>query len=235
MAYPAVMMVLAIAVTVFLLTFVMPKFTPLFERQGSQLPKSTKFMMAVSFALMNYWYLWVLGIIGISASYVIGGRTESGRQAIDWTKIHMPLLGPMFRKVTISRSIRTLGTMISSGVPVLEAIALSAEVSGNYYFEKLWREVLDQVTSGNKICAALSRSRLFPKMLVQMISSGEETGKLDVVLGKVSNYYDQEVETSLKTLTSMIEPIMITVMGVIVGSIAMALLLPIFSLSKTPG
>ena len=235
MAYPAVMLVLAIAVTIFLLTFVLPKFTPLFERQGAALPKPTRFMMAVSAGLMNHWYLWIAGAAAVVAAFCFGRRTARGRQALDYAKINLPLFGPMCRKVTISRSIRTLGTMISSGVPMLEAIALSADVSGNYYFERLWRDVLDQVTSGNQICTALSRSRLFPKMLIQMISSGEETGKLDVVLNKVSNYYDQEVETSLKTVTSMIEPIMITVMGVVVGGIGLALLLPIFSLSKTPG
>jgi type IV pilus assembly protein PilC len=235
MAYPAVMMVLAIGVTIFLLTFVMPKFTPLFERQGAALPKPTRVMMAISSALMNYWYLWIAGSIAVVFGYFFGRKTEPGRQAIDWAKINLPLIGPMCRKVTISRSIRTLGTMIKSGVPMLEAIALSADVAGNYYFEVLWRDVLEQVTSGNQICTALSKSKLFPRMLIQMISSGEETGKLDVVLGKVSNYYDQEVETSLKTVTSMIEPILITVMGVIVGGIGLALMLPIFSLSKTPG
>jgi type IV pilus assembly protein PilC len=235
MAYPAVMMVLAIGVTIFLLTFVMPKFMPLFERQGAALPKPTRVMMAISSALMNYWYLWLAGGVLTIVGYVFGRRTEPGRQALDWAKINLPLIGPMCRKVTISRSIRTLGTMIKSGVPMLEAIALSADVAGNYYFEKLWRDVLEQVTSGNQICTALAKSTLFPRMLIQMISSGEQTGKLDDVLGKVSNYYDQEVETSLKTVTSMIEPILITVMGVIVGGIGLALMLPIFSLSKTPG
>jgi type IV pilus assembly protein PilC len=229
------MMVLAIAVTVFLLTFVMPKFMPLFERQGAALPRPTRVMMAISSALINYWYFWVAGFVLAVGGFFFGRRTEPGRQAIDWAKINLPLIGPMCRKVTISRSIRTLGTMISSGVPMLEAIALSGDVSGNYYFEQLWRDVLAQVTSGSQICTALSKSKLFPRMLIQMISSGEETGKLDVVLGKVSHYYDQEVETSLKTLTSMIEPILITVMGVIVGGIGLALMLPIFSLSKTPG
>src|SRR5262249_6172529 len=162
-------------------------------------------------------------------------RTDQGRKVWDWIKINLPIMGTMNRKVAISRSIRTLGTMIASGVSVLEALQLSADVAGNFYFEQLWRDVLVHVTFGNKIFDALKRSPLLPRMLVQMISSGEETGKLDVVLNKVSNYYDHEVETSLKTVTSMIEPIMITVMGVIVGGIGLGMLLPIFSLSKAPG
>ncbi len=166
--------------------------------------------------------------------FIYGKRTEAGRQAWDWIKINVPIVGPMFRKVAISRSIRTLGTMIASGVSMLDAIRLSAEVTGNYYYEKLWLEVLDQVTGGKQICETLRRNPLFPPVLVQMIASGEETGKLDLVLERVSNYYDQEVEMSLKTATSLIEPLMITMMGFVVGGIGLSLLLPIFSLSRNP-
>ncbi len=140
----------------------------------------------------------------------------------------------MFRKVTISRSIRTLGTMIASGVSMLDALKLCADVSGNYFYEQLWLRVLDSVTCGQQICEVLKGNSLFPPMLVQMIASGEKTGKLDAVLNRVSDYYDQEVEASIKTCTSMIETIMITVMGVVVGGIGMALMLPIFQLSR-PG
>jgi type IV pilus assembly protein PilC len=235
LAYPTVMLVMAIAVTIFLLTFVLPKFTPLFNSRGMQLPAPTRFMMAASHYLMDFWYLWLAATVVATVGYFWGRRTEAGRKALDWVKISLPIVGPMCRKVTISRSIRTLGTMITSGVPMLEAIQLSSDVAGNYYYEQLWQDVLTAVTSGNQICTALERNALFPKMLVQMISSGEETGKLDSVLMKVSNYYDREVETSLKAVTSLIEPIMITVMGVVVGGIGMALMLPIFSLSKAVG
>jgi type IV pilus assembly protein PilC len=235
MAYPAVMMFVAIGVTVFLLTYILPKFTPLFESKGEDLPGPTKIMMSISGAITGYWYLWLGGLLLAVVLYVVAKRTESGRQALDWVKINLPILGPMFRKVTISRSIRTLGTMLASGVPTVESIRLCGQVAGNYHYERVWENVLDQVTSGKRICEVLSGNPLFPKVLVQMISSGEETGKLDYVLERVSEYYEQEVETALKTTTSLIEPIMITVMGVIVGGIGMALLLPIFSLSKSPG
>ncbi len=122
--------------------------------------------------------------------------------------------------------------MIASGVSMLDALRLSSEVAGNYYYEKLWLHVLDEVTSGKQIHETINGNPLFPPVLVQMISSGEETGKLDDVLARVSNFYDQEVETSLKTVTSMLEPLMITAMGVVIGGIGMSLLLPIFSLSK---
>ena len=235
MMYPTVMLVMAMGVTLFLLTFVLPKFAPLFSRKGTKLPKPTVFMMGISDMLMDYWYLWLAGVIALVLGFILGKRTDPGRQAWDWVKINTPILGPMFRKVAISRSVRTLGTMVASGVSVLESLRLSAEVCGNYHYEVLWNHVLDRVTAGCEINEALSGSSLFPSTLVQMISAGEQTGKLDVVLEKVSSHYDGEVDAALKTATSLIEPIMICVMGFVVGGIALSLLLPIFTLSKSPG
>lgn len=234
MAYPCVMMTLAVSVTIFLLTFVMPKFTPLFQRKGIELPKPTIVMMAVSNSLIHYWWAWIAGAIALVLGFIFGRRTQPGRQAWDLVKIRLPVVGVMNRKVIISRSIRTLGTMLSSGIPMLEALELAAEVSGNFYYESLWRRVAEEVTSGRQVNEALSGSPLFPPMLVQMISAGEQTGKLGPVLERVSNYYDQEVDIALKGATSIIEPILISVMGVVVGTIGLALMLPVFSLSKAP-
>ena len=234
MAYPTVMMVLATGVTIFLLTYILPKFTPLFKSKGTQLPKPTILMMTISDAMLHHWYLWLLAVVAIVVGFLYGRRTVIGRQCIDWLKINTPIIGPMFRKVTISRSIRTLGTMLASGVPVMEAIRLAGAVSSNYFYEQLWMRVLDEVAGGKRICEILRGDPLFPKVLVQMIAAGEDTGKLDQVLEKVSTYYDGEVETSLKATTSLIEPIMISMMGVVVGTIGLALMLPIFSLSKQP-
>jgi len=234
MAYPVVMMVLATGVTIFLLTYILPKFTPLFKSKGMELPGPTKLMIGISDAMMGYWYAWVGALVALVVGYLYAKRTEGGRRALDWVKINLPVLGTMFRKVTISRSIRTLGTMLASGVPMLDSLRLCAEVSGNYHYERLWHDVRDQVTTGKRICDVLGGNPLFPRVLVQMIASGEESGKLDYVLERVSSYYDQEVETALKTATSLIEPIMICAMGAVVGSIGLALLLPIFSLSKQP-
>ncbi len=235
MAYPSVMSVMAVAVTIFLLTFVLPKFTPLFSRKGMQLPKPTRVMMWLSDALTGYWYVWVVLAIAAVLGFIYGRRTPGGRQALDWVKINLPMLGSIYRKVTISRSIRTLGALLSSGIPMLDALQLSADVTGNVWYERLWHNVSDDVTEGKQICESLAGNPLFPPMLIQMISAGEQTGRLGSVLERVSNFYDQEVETSLKTATSLIEPLMITVMGGVVGSIALALMLPIFQLSKSPG
>jgi type IV pilus assembly protein PilC len=235
MAYPMVMMCVAIAVTIFLLTFVLPRFTPMFASRGMELPTPTRVMMAVSGSLTAYWYFWIAGIAASVVGVVYGRRTPQGMMAIDWIKIHTPIVGPMFRKVILSRSIRTLGTMVGSGVSVLDALQLSADVAGNCFYERVWRNVLDKVTSGSQIHEGLARNSLIPAVLVQMIRSGEETGKLDLVLQKVSGYYDNEVETSIKATTSLIEPLMIAVMGAVVGTIGLALLLPIFTLSRPAG
>jgi len=232
LAYPMVMVVLAVAVTIFLLTYVLPQFEPLFSRKGASLPAATVVMMTVSDILLGYWWAWIPGLLATLVGLYLFRRTSAGIQTFDWLKLHSPIVGPMYRKVILSRSISTLGTMVESGVSMLDAIRLCAEVSGNYYYEKSWMYVLDEITNGNTICAALAGNPLFPRTLVQMIDSGEETGKLDYVLKRVSVYYDSEVDNALKTMTSLIEPLMITVMGLVVGGIAMGLLLPIFSLSR---
>lgn len=235
LAYPMVMLVLAVVVTIFLLTYVMPQFAPMFASRGTKLPLPTKVMMAVSNVLVNQWYWCVAGAAAVIGGLMYGLRTEQGRRIWDGIKINAPLLGPMSRKVAIGRSIRTLGTMMGSGIPVLDALKLSADVSGNYYYEQMWSYVSQQVVEGQQIHESLAGNPLFPQMLVQMVSAGERTGRLGQVLERVSDFYEQEVETSLKGLTAMLEPIMITVMGGVVGTIGMAIMLPIFSLSKPAG
>ena len=236
MAYPSVMAVLAVAVTIFLLTYILPQFEPLFTRKGVKLPTPTIVMMAASNVLLTYWYLWLAGAIGLALAYAFGRNSEPGRKLLDWIKISLPVVGPMCRKVTLSRSIRTLGTMVGSGVSIVEGIKLTAEVASNWYYEQAWHRVLTQITEGRRISDALKEEKaLFPPTLVQMISAGEETGKLELVLGKVSVFYDREVETSLKATTSLIEPLMICIMGIVVGGIALGLLMPIFQLSRPAG
>lgn len=234
MAYPGVMMLLAVGVTVFLLTYILPKFTPLFKSRGAALPAPTQWVMTISDLILNHWPLWVAGGLLALVAPALGRRTEAGRRLLDGLRISLPLVGPMFRKVILSRSIRTLGTMLGSGVPMLEALRLCGEVSGSYHYEKVWEAVREQVAAGKRICEVLAGNPLFPRVLVQMIAAGEETGRLDHVLERVSAYYEQEVDAAVKTTTALIEPIMISFMGVVVGTIGLALLLPIFSLSKQP-
>lgn len=232
MAYPAVMMIVAVGVTIFLLTYILPKFMPLFKSRGTQLPKPTIIMMSVSEIMLGYWWAWLIGFIALCVAFMYARKTDPGRLVIDYLKIHLPVIGPLFRKTTIGRSIRTLGVLLEAEVPIMESLKLVSQVSGNVYYEAMWLDALDQVAGGKQLNEAVGQSKLMPRVLVQMISAGEDTGKLDKVLLKVSTFYEHEVETSLKSATSLIEPLMICGMGALIGTIAMAMLLPIFSLSK---
>ncbi len=235
LTYPVVMLVMAVGVTIFLLTWVLPQFMPIFTSRGMDLPKATVILMSISETLIGHWYWWLAGLAALIVGLIYGKRTPQGQEIWDTIKIRMPVIGPAVQKVIISRSIRTLGVMVEGGVSMLDAIRLAADVSGNVHYERLWMRVLDQVTAGNEIHTALDDASLFPPTLRQMIASGEETGKLDQVLAQVSTFYDQQVEIALKTATSVLEPLMIAIMGVVVGGIGMALLLPIFSLSRPMG
>ena len=232
LAYPGIMLAVAIGVTTFLITYVMPKFTPIFEQRKVKLPIPTIVLMWLSKAILGYWYLWLIGIAALIGGFWYFRRTAVGRRTLDYVKLHVPILGPMIRKMVLSRSIRTLGTMVRSGVSMLEALKLTADVCGNTYYRNSWLQVIEQVTEGRRIAESLEGNSLFPSTLVQMIASGEETGRLDDVLEKVSTYYDRDLELSIKTTVSLMEPIMIVCMGFVVGGIAMALLLPIFQLSR---
>jgi type IV pilus assembly protein PilC len=232
LTYPAVMLVLAIGVTVFLLTYILPKFAPMFARKGVKLPMVTQWMIAASDSMLHYWYAWAAGFVAAIVLYIVSRRTEAGRKVWDWIMLNLPVIGATYRKVVLSRSVRTLGTMVKSGVSMLDAVQMTGQVAGNFYYEQAWVKVLDQITQGNRICDGLKGNGLFPPTLLQMIGAGEETAKLDHVLEKVSNYYDREVENAIKSTTSMIEPILIVIMGGVVATIAMGLLLPIFSLSR---
>lgn len=235
LAYPLVMLVASIAASVFLLAYVFPKFTPIFSGRGITLPLPTRIMITISYALTNFWYL-----ILLAAGLMVGGlvwlvKSNWGRRFTDRMKLNAPVLGPMFRKAAISRSIRTLSTMLSSGVPMLQAIRLCGQVSGNMLYEDDWNSVAEGVTEGQQLHERMMTLTRFPKSLVQMIAAGEQTGRLGSVLNRLSDFYDRELENSIKTTTTLLEPIMVCFMGVVVGSIAMALLLPIFTLSRHAG
>jgi type IV pilus assembly protein PilC len=174
----------------------------------------------------------VLGLVVIVSAALFTRKQKWGRLALDWMWLHIPVLGPLLRKVAISRSLRTLAISINAGVPMLEALQLTGAVANNVLYERAWLAVAEQVTGGKQIHQALEGNRLFPPTLLQMIASGEATGRLGSVLGKVSDYFDREVATSVAAATRLIEPLMVFVMGGVIGTIALAMLLPIFKLSS---
>ncbi|MGE3315627.1 MAG: type II secretion system F family protein [Planctomycetaceae bacterium] len=232
MAYPAAMLVMCVGVCIFLLAYVFPKLTPMFEARSLALPMPTRVLMALSNSLLAHWGWYIGGAVLIVGGFLVFRKQKFGRTALDWMWIHLPILGPLLRKVALSRSLRTLATTLNAGVPMIESLKLAGAVSGNVLYERAWLVVADHVAGGKQIHQALDGHKLFPATLLQMIASGEGTGRLGPVTTRVSDYFDHEVATSVGTATRLIEPLMVFLMGGIIGTIALAMLLPIFKLSS---
>ena len=230
--YPAAMLTMCIGVIIFLLTYVFPKLMPMFAGREKDIPGPTKFLLAVSTSITTYWPWYIVGLLMLAGFGVFLFRQKTGRIMLDWMKINLPPFGGLCRKVALSRSLRTLSTTLNAGVPMLEALQLSGGVSNNHFYENCWIDVSDKVTTGRQVHEALQGHSLFPKMLIQMIASGEKSSRLGKVLEKVSDYLDREVANAVKTVTSLLEPLIITVLGSAIGGIAIAMLLPIFKLSS---
>lgn len=231
MIYPGVIATLAVAVTIFLLTFVLPKFAAVFEGKEAAMPMPTKFLMGLSDFMVVWWWAVVLAILGIITGFLVFIRTRVGGWWWDKMKLVTPIFRRMFRALYISRSLHTMGELVNAGVPMLDTLMITGDISGNRYFKRMWRGVYASVKQGKKIAQPLQKSPLLPRVVVQMVSAGEESGKLGEVLDEVSEFYAKQLKQVIKTVTSLIEPIMIMLMGGIVGFIAMAIILPIFKMS----
>ena len=230
--YPVIIGTLAIGVTVFLLTFVLPKFAVVFEGKEDVLPWATNFLMALSAFLTQQWMFILGGFAAIGGVLFAASKTEVGKFWIDKLKLTVPVFAPMFRSLYIARSLQTMGQLINAGVPVLDTLTITGEISGNQIFRSLFRKIHSAVKQGKKITTSLSRDSMMPRSVIQMISAGEESGRLGEVLDEVSTYYHKQLRDHIKAATSMIEPIMILVMGSVVGFIAMAIILPIFKMGQ---
>ena len=232
MVYPIIIAVMAVLVTIFLLLFVLPRFTAIFAGKEHLLPRPTKILLASSAFLRSYWFFIVpaVGATFVGFFYFIG--TNVGRLWWDKTKLVLPLIKKLCRSLYITRSLHTMGVLTRAGVPILDTISITARISGNVLYKNMWFGVYEDVRQGKKIASSLSRYNLMPSNVVQMIRSGEDSGTLSDVLRDVSNYYARELRTVIKTTVSMIEPIMIVMMGIMVGFIAMSIILPIFKMSS---
>jgi type IV pilus assembly protein PilC len=232
MIYPGIIGTMAIGTTIFLLTFVLPRFMIIFHGKEAMLPAPTKLLLALSNFMVNYWYILLFAVIAAVWGFILMLRTDWGRLWWDKTKLTVPLFKKLFRALYISRSLHTMGQLINAGVPMLDTIQITAEISGNTLYRRMWRAVYGAVKQGKKISMPLNKSPLLPRSVVQMIGAGEESGKLGEVLDEVSEYYSRELKAVIKSVTAMIEPLMIVLMGSIVGFIAMSIILPIFKLSQ---
>lgn len=232
MVYPVIIGVMAVTTTTFLLMFVLPRFLIVFEGKEHLLPAPTKIIMALSSFLRDYWYYLLSAVVGGYASFTYFiKKTEIGGLWWDTAKLKLPLIKTLCRSLYITRSLHTMGVLTNAGVPILDTLSITASISGNILYERMWRNVYDAVREGRKIAVSLQSNPLMPRNVVQMIQSGEESGTLSDVLASVAEFYGRELKTVIKMVTSMIEPIMIVLMGLVVGFIAMSVILPIFKMS----
>lgn len=232
MVYPVLVSLVAIGITGFMLVAVIPTFKQVFTAFGGELPMPTQVLISVSEFARKYFMLFIIAIIvGVFAlrQYI---KTEKGSRIWDSFLLKLPVFGPLIRKVAIAKFSRTLGTLIKSGVPILDAISTTGKTAGNKIVEDAVMNARENIREGERIAAPLKESGVFPPMVTQMISVGEETGALDNMLNKVADFYDQEVDVAVSGLTSMIEPLIIVVMGVVIGAMVIAMFMPIFELGE---
>lgn len=230
MIYPCVVIGVAVIILSFIMIFIIPKFESIFADFKMKLPYITEVLIATSRWFVKYWYVIPLFPVAIWLTLKLIRMNKSGAYMLDKIKLSLPVSGMLVEKTIVARTMRTLGTLISSGVPILEALAIVKETAMNEVFEEAFQKVYESIREGETIAAPLKESRLVDDMVVNMIDVGEETGDLDTMLNKVADVYDEEVDVLVESLISLLEPIMIVVLGFIVGTIVIALFMPLLGL-----
>jgi type IV pilus assembly protein PilC len=230
MVYPGVIMSVAVIAVAVLLIFVIPTFQTMFASVALDLPLPTRIVIGMSHLLTTYWWV-ILGVIAVAVfGFSRYYKTPGGRLQIDRLMLRFPVLGDVLRKSAVSRFTRTLGTLVSSGVSILDGLEITARTAGNMVIHNAVMESRQSIAGGDTIAAPLQRSKVFPPMVISMIAVGEQTGGLDEMLSKIADFYDEEVDAAVGTMLSLMEPIMIVVLGVIVGGMVVAMYLPIFDM-----
>lgn len=232
LTYPGIMLAFATTTTIFLLAFVLPRFTTIYEGKGAALPMPTKVLMNMSGFLVGHWMALVAGLSTLGVLGYLYFTTEGGARVGHWIQINVPMIGKMFRKLHLARTLRMVGTMAGAGVNLVDAVQTAQDLCANTYYRELWGRVSEQIQAGKQLSEPLFQSALVPRGISQMLHSGEKSGKLGVVMEQVSGYAEQELKEQIADLTRYIEPAMIIIMGLIIGGVALALLLPIFTMSR---
>ncbi len=234
MMYPSVIISFAGVVLFALIAFLVPVFAKVFKQFGGKLPTITQFTVNLSHALTNEWYLIFGGMIAIVVGFRKWKKSSWGRPQWDALRLHIPFkIGTVVQKIALARWSRTLSSLMASGVPILQAIEITGKTAGNTMVERAMSDVTQSVKSGGTIAAPLKDASVFPSMVTQMVGVGEETGALSTMLSKVADFYEEEVATAVKGLTSLLEPLMIIVVGGIVGFIVVAMYMPLFTIYDT--
>ena len=232
MFYPSAVIFVAVCILTILMVFVIPKFEQIFAEmlEGSRLPAFTEFVLSISRVVAQHFLISLGAVVGLFILFRLFIRTKFGRKLFDRFKLHFPILGPVVSKIAISRFARTLGTLVSSGVPILQALTIVKETSGNVIISEAVGAVHESVKEGETITAPLESSNVFPPMVISMVDVGEQTGALPEMLLKIADTFDDEVDNAVAAMTSLLEPIMIVFLAVVVGSIVIALFLPLITM-----
>ncbi|MEO0964868.1 MAG: type II secretion system F family protein [Planctomycetota bacterium] len=235
LTYPAIMFAFVVLVTVFLLVFVLPRFANIFADRGAALPTPTLMLMAMSNSLIGWWWAWVAGLVVVGGALWGMRQVESGRALFDAVMLRLPVIGSLMRQVNLVRMTQTIGTLLEAGVPILDMVDIVRHVTPNRAYQQLWEKVDDQLRKGSQLSDGLRDTWLVPRAVVQMIYSGEKSGRMGPVINRVAAYTEDEFDTAVKNATQYIEPVMVVTVGGIVGFVAISLLLPIFSASSLAG
>src|SRR5688572_4012940 len=230
MVYPAVVILAAVGILIFIMVAIIPKFEKIFREFGLKLPALTQFLIDVSMWCSKYWWSLPLVPLGVWLLFKVIRLSRAGNYALDRMTLWIPIIGKIVEKTIVARTTRTLGTLVSSGVPILESLSIVRETANNAVFERMYQRVYESIREGDTIAEPLRESRLVDEMVTNMVEVGEETGDLDTMLYKIADFYDEEVDTAVKSLISLLEPLMIIVLGGIIGTIVVALFLPMLGL-----
>jgi type IV pilus assembly protein PilC len=233
LVYPTAVMVIAVVVLIILLAYVIPSFQNMFAEfgAGDELPALTEWVISLSEGFLHYWYVFAAVIAGTFFGVTYSYRTKGGRVFWDRFLLNLPVIGGVLRKIAVARFTRTLGTLLSSGVPILDALEIVGKASGNVIIEDAIIRTSDRIREGRTMAEPLGETNVFPAMVVQMIGVGEQTGALDQMLNKIADFYDEEVDLAVASMTSLIEPVMMVVVGGMVGTLLIAMYLPIFDIA----
>jgi type IV pilus assembly protein PilC len=235
LTYPTAVIVIAALVVTGLLLWVVPIFDSMFQDFGKALPAPTQLIVSMSNFLQSSWYIIIIAIVVLAVGIAQAYRTEQGRRIIDSMLLKAPVIGDLLRKTAVARFTRTLGTMMSSGVPILEALEIVAKTAGNVVIEAAVMRARKSLSEGKTLAEPLGDTGVFPGMVIQMISVGEQTGAMDTMLAKIADFYEDEVDVAVEALTSLIEPLLMVFLGVVVGGLVIALYLPIFQIAGAAG
>jgi type IV pilus assembly protein PilC len=235
MMYPTAVTIIAIGITIFLLMKVVPVFKDIFSSFGAKLPTPTMVLIAISERLQQFFWIGIGLLVAVIWGWIYFVRTPSGRWFWDSTRIKLPIFGSIAHKICLARFTRTFASLVRSGIPILEVLSITCNTVGNVVFEKAIRVAATDIERGESISVSLGKHPVFPSMVIRMLSAGEQTGKIDAMLERISDFLDDEIETTLSGLTSLIEPLLIVFLGVVVGGIVVCMFLPIFKMSEIVG